>query len=69
MKRNLLNIKKIVTIVILVLTLILIGSLYNTLAKHDKIETVAIDQAYVNQFPDSMPYIVLDPTPNFPFMK
>ena len=69
MKKSLLNIKKIATIFILVLTLILIGSLYNTLAKHDKMETVVIDQAYMNQFPDPMPYVVLDPMPNLPFMK
>ena len=68
-KKNLLSIKQIIAIFILVLTLILIGSLYNTLAKHDKMVTVAVDPVFMNHFPDPMPDIVLNPMTNYPLMK
>ena len=69
MKRNLLIIKKFVTILILAFTLILMGSLYNTLAKHEKMETVAIGSVYMNHFPEPMPNIVINPMINYPLMR
>ena len=58
--------KKVITILTLLLILLLVGSLYNTLAQLDKVETVTTDQAYMAQFPDQMSDVIMDPMVGFP---
>ena len=47
--------KKLLIIVSLFCTLILAGVLYGVHAQHEEVENVACEQAYMNQFPGTVP--------------
>ena len=49
--------KKLLIIVSLFCTLILAGVLYGVHAQHEEVENVACNQAYMNQFPGTVPDI------------
>jgi len=58
--------KKIIIILSILFTFILVGGLYGTLTQPDEVETVTVEQVYMNQFPDPMPDMILHPMCGFP---
>ena len=51
--------KKLLIIVSLLFTLVISGVLYGEHAQHEEVENVACNQAFMNQFPDPMPEMLL----------
>ena len=58
--------KKISITLILVLTLLLIVSLYNTLAQLDTVETVTVEKMRTALYLTQMPDLILDPMVMYP---
>jgi hypothetical protein len=58
--------KKIIIILSIVFTLFLAGVLYGTQDRSDERETVSIKEAYSAQYPDQMPYVIMNPMVGFP---
>jgi hypothetical protein len=53
--------KKLITTLILILTLSVVGGLCNTLAHLNDLGTVSVEEVSTNQFPEQLPEIMLDP--------
>jgi len=58
--------KKIIIILSVLVALSLAGILYGTQGKSDKGETVTAEQVYMDQYPDPMPDVTIDPMVGFP---
>ena len=53
--------KKIITILVLILILAAVGGLCNTLAQLNEEETVSAEEVFTPQFPEELPDLILDP--------
>ena len=58
--------KKLITTLILILTLSVAGGLCNTLARLGGEEDVSVEEACTAQFPEQLPELVLDPLVGYP---
>ena len=58
--------KKAIIIVSAFLTLLITGAFHGINQKSEKIETITAEQAYMNQFPNPMPNVILNPMVGFP---
>ena len=58
--------KKLIIVSVLLLALSIVGILYGTQDQSEKEEMVTIEQMYMDQSPNQMPDVVLDPMVGFP---
>jgi len=58
--------KKSIIIVSTFLSLLITGAFHGTYQKSEKIETITAEQISMNQFPDPMPNVILNPMVGFP---
>ena len=58
--------KKIIIMLIISLTLIMVGVLYASHSLSDAKRTLSLVEAYMAQFPETMPDAILDPMVGYP---
>ncbi len=58
--------KKAIIIVSAFLPLLITGAFHGINQKSEKIETITAEQTSMNQFPDPMPNVILNPMVGFP---
>jgi len=57
--------KKIIIILSILFTLIVAGVLYGTQDQSDQRKPVTLEQVYMNQYPNPMPDVILNPVTSF----